>query len=110
MHLTLEIQVKLSEENRLRKDCLPATNESSENNSYLEEELESNNSNDLLPVTQSETNPHHTKLLEGEMYKLREKINTREVGNKILKVEYEKQMKNECLYNYENISKNRNHL
>ena len=87
VHLTLEIQVKLSVENRLRKDCLPATNESSENNSYLEEELESNNSNDLLPVTQSETNPHHTKLLEREMYNLREKINTGEVGNKVLKTE-----------------------
>ena len=44
------------------------------------------------------------------MYNLREKINTGEVGNKVLKAEYEKQMKNECLYNYENISKNRNHF
>ena len=38
-----------------KKRCLPATNVSTDNNSYLEEKFERNNSNDSLPVTLSET-------------------------------------------------------
>ena len=71
---------------------------------YLVEELESNNSNDLLPVAQSETNPDSTKLLENEVENLKEKINFLEAKNNVVKVENYKQMKNERLYNYENIS------
>ena len=58
-----------------KKRCLPATNESTSNDSNLEEELETNNSNNLLPVTHPETNPDCTKLLEKEDDNLKEKIN-----------------------------------
>ena len=90
-----------------KKKCSPATNESNDNNSYLEQELENNN---LLPVMHSETNPNHTKLLEKEVVNLKEKINILEAENNALKAENEKQMENECLYNYENISRNNEHF
>ena len=47
---------KIKPRQSLKKRCLPATNESTDNDSYLEEELETNNSNYLFPVTHSETN------------------------------------------------------
>ena len=93
-----------------KKRCLPAPNESTSNDSYLEEELETNNSNDLLPVMHSETNPDRTKLLEKEVDSLKEKINFLEAENSALKAENDKQMKNERLYNYENISRNKEHF
>ena len=83
-----------------KKRCLPATNESTDNHSYLEQEPESNTSNDLLPVMESETNPDRTKLLEKKVDNLEDKINFLEVENKALKAENDKQMKNERLYNY----------
>lgn len=52
--------------------CFSATNEFTKIDSYLEEELESNKSNGFLPVTQSETKPDHTKLLEKKVDSLRE--------------------------------------
>ena len=58
-----------------KKGCLPATNESTDNDSYLEEEPESNTSNDLLPVMQFETNLDRTKLLEKKVGNLEDKIN-----------------------------------
>ena len=90
-----------------KKKCFPATNKSNDNDSYLEEELENNN---LLPVMHSETNPNHTKLLEKEVFNLQEKINILEAENNALKAENEKQMENECLYKYENISRNKEHF
>ena len=81
---------------------------STDSDYYLEEELESNNSNDLLPVAQSETNPDRTKLLEKEVENLTEKVSFLEPKNNVVKVEHYKQMKNELRklrnYNYENIS------
>ena len=56
-----------------KKRCLPATNESTSNDSCLEEELETNKPNDLLPVMHSETNPDRTKFLEKEVDNLKEK-------------------------------------
>ena len=56
-----------------KKRRLPTTNESTESNSYLYKKLESNSSNDLLPVTQSETNPDRTKSMEKKMDNLKEK-------------------------------------
>ena len=70
VYLTSNIQVKSNLGNRPRR-CLPATNESTSNYSYLKEELGTNNSNDLLPVMHSETNPDRTKLLEKEVDNLR---------------------------------------
>ena len=93
-----------------KKRCLPATNESSSNDSYLAEKLETNNSNDLLPVMHSEINSDRTKLLEKEVDNLKEKINFLEAENSALKAENDKQMKNERLYNYENISRNKEHF
>ena len=58
-----------------KKGCLPATNESTDNDSYLEEEPERNTSNDLLPVIQFETNLDRTKLLEKKVDNLEDKIN-----------------------------------
>ena len=77
-----------------KKRCLPATNESTSNDSYLEEELETNNSSDLLPVMHSETNPDRTKLLEKEVDNLKEKVNFLEAANNALKAKIGKQMKN----------------
>ena len=82
-----------------KKRCLPATNESTSNDSYLEEELETNNSNDLLPVMHSETNLDRTKLLDKEVDNLKEKINFLEAESNALKAENDTQMENECLYN-----------
>ena len=93
-----------------KKRCLPAPKESTSNDSYLEEELETNNSNDLLPVMQSETNPDHTKLLEKEVDNLKEKINFLEAEYNALKAENDTEMKNERLCNYENISRNKEHF
>ena len=87
-----------------KKRCLPVPNESTSSDSYLEEELETNNSNDLLPVMHSETNSDRTKLLEKEIDNLKEKINFLEAENNALKPENDRGMKNERLYNYENIS------
>ena len=92
------------------KRCLPATNESTSNDSYLEEEPETNNSNDSFPVMHSETNPDRTKLLEKEVDNLKEKMNFSEAENNQLKAENDRQMKNKCLYNYENISRNKKHF
>ena len=89
---------------------LPATNESTSNDSYLEEELETNNSNDLLLVMHSETNPDRTKLLEKEIDYLKEKMNFLEAEKNALKAENDKQMKNEHLQNCENISRNNEHF
>ena len=80
-----------------KKRCLPATNESTSNDSYLEEELETNNSNDLLLVMHSETNPDRTKLLEKEIDYLKEKMNFLEAEKNVLKAENDKQTKNEHL-------------
>ena len=93
-----------------RKRCLPAANESTINDPYLEEEFETNNSDDLLPVMHSEANPDRTKLLEKEVGKLKEKINFLEAENNALKAENDTQMKNERLYNYENISRNKEYF
>ena len=54
-----------------KKSCLPVANESSSNDSYIEEELETNSSNDLLQVMHSETNPDRAKLLEKEVDNLK---------------------------------------
>ena len=51
----------------------------------------------------SETNPDRTKLLEKEVDNLKEKINFLEAENNALKAENDTQMKNQRLYNYENI-------
>ena len=93
-----------------KKRCLPVPNESTSNDSYLEEELETNNSNDLSPVMHSETNSNRTKLLEKEVDNLKEKLNFLETENNALKAENDMQMKNERLYNYENISRNKEHF
>ena len=93
-----------------KKRCLPAPNESTSNDSYAEEELETNKSNDLLPVMHSKTNPDRTKLLEKEVDNLKEKINFLEAENNALKAENDTQMINERLYNYENISRNKDHF
>ena len=95
LYLTSNIQVKSSLGNRQR--CLPVPNESTSNDSYLEDELETNNSNDLLPVMHSETNPDRTKLLEKEVDNLKEKINFLEAENNALKAENDTEMKNERL-------------
>ena len=63
-----------------------------------------------LPVMHSETNPDRTKLLEKEVDNLKEKINFLEAENNALKAENDTQMKNERLYNYENISRNKDHF
>ena len=55
----------------------------------------------------SETNPDRTKLLEKEVYNLKEKINFLEVENNVLKAENDTPMKSERLYIYENISRNK---
>ena len=68
-----------------KKRCLPATNEFTDNDYYPEEELESSNSNGLLPVTHSETNPDRTKLLEKEVDNLKENIDFFEAENNALK-------------------------
>ena len=54
-----------------KKRFLPVTNESTSNDSYLEEELETNSSNDLLLVMHSQTSPDRTKLLEKEVDNLK---------------------------------------
>ena len=64
-----------------KKRCLPAPNESTSSDSYLEEELETNNSNDLLRFMHSETNTDCTKLLEKEVDNLKEKMNFLEAEN-----------------------------
>ena len=69
-----------------KKRCLPATNESTSNDSCLEEELETNKPNDLLPVMHSETNPDRTKFLEKEVDNLKEKTNFLEDENNALKL------------------------
>ena len=89
---------------------MPVPNESTSNDSYLEEELETNNSNDLLLVMHSETNPDRTKLLEKEIDYLKEKMNFLEAEKNALKAENDKQMKNEHLQNCENISRNNEHF
>ena len=48
----------------------------------------------LLPVTQSETNPVCTKLLEKEVDHLKKKKNFLESENNVLKAENDKEMKN----------------
>ena len=58
----------------------------------------------------SETNPDCTKLLEKEVDNLKEKTNFLEAENNALKAENDTQIKNERLYNYENISRNKDHL
>ena len=58
----------------------------------------------------SEINPGRTKLLEKEVDNLKEKTNFLEAENNALKAENDKQMKNERLYNYENISRNKEHF
>ena len=93
-----------------KKRCLPPPNESTSNDSDLEEELETSDSNDLLPVMHSETNLDRTKLLEKEVDNLKEKTNFLEAENNALKAENDTQIKNERLYNYENISRNKDHL
>ena len=60
--------------------------------------------------TQSETNPDRTKLLKKKVDNLEDKINFLEVENKALKTENDKQMINGRLYNYQNISRNREHF
>ena len=93
-----------------KKNFLPAPNESSSNDSYLGEELETNNSNNLLPAMHSERNPDRTKLLKEEVDNLKEEINFLEAENNALKAENDTQMKNERLYNYENVSRNKDHF
>ena len=93
-----------------KKRCLPVPNESTSNDSYLEEDLKTNNSNDLLPVMHSETNPDRTKLLEKEVDSLKEKINFLEAEKNALKAENNTEMKNERFYNYENIFRNKEHF
>ena len=75
-----------------KKRCLPSTNESTSNDSYLEEERETNNSNNLLPITHPETNLDRTKLLEKEADNLKEKINFLVAENSALKAENDTQM------------------
>ena len=75
-----------------KKRCLPATNESTSTDSYLEEERETNNSNNLLPITYPETNLDRTKLLEKEADNLKEKINFLVAENNALKAENDTQM------------------
>ena len=58
----------------------------------------------------SETNPDCTKFLEKEVDNLKVKINFLEAENNALKAENDTRMKNERLYNYENISKNNEHF
>ena len=58
----------------------------------------------------SETNSNRTKLLEKEVDNLKEKLNFLETENNALKAENDMQMKNERLYNYENISRNKEHF
>ena len=72
----------------------------------LEEELETNSSNDLLPVMHW-ANPDRAKLLEKEVDNLKEKKISWDWEQCIisLKAENDTQMKNERLYNYENISR-----
>ena len=55
----------------------------------------------------SETNPDRTKLLEKEVDNLKEKINFLEAEKNALKAENDRGRKNERLYNYENISRNK---
>ena len=75
-----------------KKRCLPATNESTSTDSYLEEERETNNSNNLLPITYPETNLDRTKLLEKEADNLKEKINFLVAESNALKAENDTQM------------------
>ena len=89
---------------------LPAPNQSTGNDSYPEDEVKTNNTNDLLPVMQSETNSDRTKLLEKAVDNLKEKINFLEAENNAFKAENNTQMKNKRLYNYENISRNKEHF
>ena len=58
----------------------------------------------------SETNLDRTKLLEKEVDNLKEKINFPEAEKNALKAENDAEMKNERLYNYENISRNKEHF
>ena len=73
-----------------KKRCLPATNESTDTDFYLEEELETNNSNDLLPVTHSEKSLDRTI-----SYDLKEKINFLEAESNAVKAENDNQMKDD---------------
>ena len=57
----------------------------------------------------SETNPDRTKLLEKEVDNLKEKINFLEAENNALKAENDTEIKNKRLYNYENITRNKEH-
>ena len=93
-----------------KKRCLPATNESTSNDSYLEDELETNNSNDFSPVMHSETNSNRTNCWKNEVDNLKAKINFLETENNALKAENDTQMENERLYNDENISRNKEHF
>ena len=58
----------------------------------------------------SVTNPARTKLLEKEVHNLNEKIIFPEAENNALKAENDMQMKNEHSYNYDNISRNKEHF
>ena len=58
----------------------------------------------------SATNSDRTKLLEKEVDNWKEKINFLEAENNALKAENDTQMINERLYNYENISRNKDHF
>ena len=64
LYTNFKNQSKIKPRKWPRIRCFSATNEFTKIDSYLEEELESNKSNGFLPVTQSETKPDHTKLLE----------------------------------------------
>ena len=102
--------IKSSLENRLRKVVYQLQMNPLATILILKEKLETNKSNDLLPVMHSETNPDHTKLLEKRVDNLKEKTNFLEADNNALKVENDTQMKNERLYNYDNISRNKEHF
>ena len=58
VYLTSKIQVKSRKSPKKR--YLLATNEFTSSNSYLEEERETNSSNDSLPIIHSEANPDCT--------------------------------------------------
>ena len=63
--LNLKNPSKIKPRKSPKKRCSPATNESTDSDFYLEEELETNNSNDLLPVTHSETSLDGTISYDG---------------------------------------------
>ena len=81
-----------------KKRCLPATNKSTSNDSYLEEVLETSNSNNSLQAMHFETLPDRSKLQEKEVDNLKRKTNFLEAEDNALKAENDKQMKNKRLY------------